>query len=74
MYEARDYETRIWWSVEDQLYVAQCVEMPGIMAHGISRSEAAQSIQDAIAFALECYAQDQEAPPAPRRLVPVAFI
>lgn len=68
MYEAKDYETRIWWSTEDRLYVAQCVEMPGIMAHGGTRAEAAQSIQEAIAFALECYAQDGEAPPVPLRL------
>ena len=65
MYEAKDYETRIWWSAEDAVYVAQCLEMPGIMAHGTSRAEAASSIQEAIELGLDCMREDGEDPPVP---------
>ena len=35
--DPRDYEIRIWHSAEkgDECFVAQVVEWPGIMAHGI---------------------------------------
>ena len=66
MHEAKDYEVRIWWSAPDALYVAQCVEMPGIMAHGDTRAEAAASIHEAIDFALACAREDKAEPPAPR--------
>ena len=65
MYEAKDYEVRIWWSAEDAVYVAQCVEMPGIMAHGDTRAAAA-SIQEAMEFALDCAREDGQQPPARR--------
>ncbi len=71
MYEAKDYETRIWWSAEDAVYVAQCLEMPGIMAHGGSRAEAASSIQEAIEFSLDCIREDGEEPPIPRHVAVV---
>ncbi len=66
MYEARDYETRIWWSAPDAVYVAQCLEMPGIMAHGDTRGEAASSIQEAIVFNLDCLREDGQDPPIPQ--------
>jgi predicted RNase H-like HicB family nuclease len=66
-FQAQDYEVRIWWSPEDQLYLAQCTEMTGIMAHGETRAEAAQNIQDALDHALACYAEDGVAPPAPQQ-------
>jgi len=65
---AKDYEVRIWYSSApgDDCYVAQVNEMPGIMAHGDSREAAAKEIQDALTLALETYAQNKEAPPAPK--------
>ncbi len=64
----QDYEVRIWYSAEpgDECYVAQVLEMPGIMAHGETREEAAREIQVALAAALEIYREDGEVPPAPR--------
>ena len=64
-FEAQDYEVRIWWSAEDSLYLAQCLEMPGVMAHGDTRATAAQSIQEAIELALFAYREDREEPPLP---------
>jgi predicted RNase H-like HicB family nuclease len=66
----KDYEIRIWYSAEkgDECFVAQVVEMPGIMAHGDTFAEASAEIQAALAFALEVAAEAGEAPPPPRRI------
>lgn len=65
---ARDYEIRIWYSPApgDECFVAQVTEMPGVMAHGNTREEAAREINAALALALEVAAEAGEAPPAPR--------
>lgn len=68
MYDARDYETRIWWSKEDQLFLAQCVELPGMMAHGETREAAAQSIQSALEGLVAWKEERGEELPAPVRL------
>jgi predicted RNase H-like HicB family nuclease len=69
MYEAKDYETRIWWSREDDLFIAQVLEMPGVMAHGDTRAEAAASIQEALEGVLAWKQERAEEVPAPTRLV-----
>ena len=53
MYQARDYEVRIWWSSEDAIFVAQVTELPGMMAHGDTRAEAFDNIQTALEGALQ---------------------
>ena len=65
---SRDYEIRIWHSAEegDDCFVAQVAEMPGIMAHGATREEAAREIGAALDLALAVIAETGEAPPAPR--------
>jgi predicted RNase H-like HicB family nuclease len=65
--KAQNYETRIWYSPApgDECYVAQVVDMPGIMAHGDTREEAAKEIQSALEFALKVCAEDGIEPPAP---------
>lgn len=65
---ARDYEIRIWYSPApgDECFVAQVTEMPGIMAHGATREEAAREINVALDLALSVAAEAGEAPPAPR--------
>jgi len=68
MYEARDYETRIWWSKEDDLFVAQCVELPGVMSHGGTREAAAKAIQEAIEVSLEVAEEGHFEVPPPGRL------
>lgn len=47
------YEIIIFWSDEDQSFVADVPELPGCMAHGDSHEAALASAQDAIAFWLE---------------------
>jgi len=65
---SRDYEVRVWYSPEpgDECFVAQVVDMPGIMAHGETRKDAAHEIQKALDLALEVYAKTGETPPTPR--------
>jgi predicted RNase H-like HicB family nuclease len=67
MYEAKDYEVRIWWSANDGFFIAQCVDMPGISTDGKTRVEAAASLEQAIELALEVYKDHESEPPTPRR-------
>jgi predicted RNase H-like HicB family nuclease len=42
------YEIIIYWSEEDQVYVAETPELPGCMAHGNTEESALKNIKDAI--------------------------
>jgi predicted RNase H-like HicB family nuclease len=44
------YEVIIFWSDEDNVYVADAPELPGCMAHGFSYDEALQNIRDAMSL------------------------
>jgi len=48
------HEIRIWYSAApgDECFVAQVVDLPGIMAHGASREAAAREIPLALDLAL----------------------
>ena len=65
--DPRDYEIRIWCSAGrgDECFVAQVVEWPGIMAHGVTREEAAREIQLALEGALKVAAEQGIKPPTP---------
>ncbi len=67
MYKADDYGVHIWWSEEDKVFVAQVIDMPGIMAHGDTREQAAHEIQVALEFALAVYYEEDRMPPAPMK-------
>ena len=60
---AKDYEVRIWYSAEDEGFIAQVIDMPGISAVGETRAEAAREVQTAIELALETYAEEGIHPP-----------
>ena len=47
------YEVIIYWSDEDDLYVAEVPELPGCAAHGDTNEEALQSINEAMALWLD---------------------
>ena len=66
--DPNDYEVRIWYSPElgDECFVAQVLALPGIMAHGETREEAAREIQTALQLALDTYAAIGEPPPTPK--------
>ena len=42
------YELIIYWSAEDEVYVAEVPELPGCMAHGTTPAVAVMSAQEAI--------------------------
>ena len=69
------YAVRIWYSAEagDECFVAQVQDMPGIMAHGETREEAAREIEAALTGALAIYAEDDVAPPPPKNASAVAL-
>ena len=42
------YEIILYWSNEDQAFIAETPELPGCMAHGDDQEEALQNIKDAM--------------------------
>ena len=42
------YETIIYWSNDDQVFIADVPELPGCMAHGASPDEALANAQEAM--------------------------
>ena len=54
----------------ERWYVARCPAIPGCFTQGRTRAEALENIREAIALALECYAEEgvepsQESPETP---------
>ena len=47
------YEVIIYWSNEDEAYIADVPELPGCAAHGGSQEEALRNAQDAIGLWLD---------------------
>jgi predicted RNase H-like HicB family nuclease len=47
------YGTIIYWSEEDQAFVADVPELPGCMAHGASQDEALSNAKQAIQLWLD---------------------
>ena len=65
------YEVIIYWSKEDDAYVAEVPELAGCAAHGGSQEAALQNAQEAIALWLEAAQEFGDPIPQPkgRRLV-----
>jgi predicted RNase H-like HicB family nuclease len=62
----RKYEIIIFWSDEDQAYVADVPELPGCMAHGSSYEQALSSAQEAIDLWLDAARDLGRAVPEPK--------
>lgn len=65
------YETIIYWSDEDQSFIADVPELPGCMAHGVSPNEALANAQEAMQLWLDTAREFGDPIPEPkgRRLV-----
>lgn len=65
------YEIIIYWSVEDDAFVAEVPELPGCCAHGQSYETALANAQDAIRLRIEAAREFGEPVPEPkgRRLI-----
>lgn len=60
------YEIIIFWSDDDDTYVADVPELPGCMAHGASHADALQNAQAAIALWIETAEEDGRTVPQPK--------
>ena len=47
------YEIILYWSNEDQAFIAEVPELPGCMAHGDDQEAALRNANDAIQFWIE---------------------
>ena len=65
------YEIIIFWSAEDQAFVADVPELPGCMAHGSSHEEALANAKTAMQLWIETAREFGDPVPEPkgRRLV-----
>jgi predicted RNase H-like HicB family nuclease len=65
------YEIIIYWSDEDQLFLAEVPELPGCISHGKSQKEALSKSNEAVSLWIETVQKDGLPIPEPkgRRLV-----
>ncbi len=65
------YEIIIYWSREDQVFVAEVPELPGCMAHGDTHELALSNIKEAIQLWIDTAKEFGDPVPEPkgRRLV-----
>ena len=64
--ELLKYEIIIFWSDEDELYIAEVPDLPGCTAHGDSYNEAVQSIQEAMSLWLDVAREFKDEIPVPK--------
>ncbi|MCO5214959.1 MAG: helix-turn-helix domain-containing protein [Thermomicrobiales bacterium] len=57
---ASRYTYTVWWSAEDEHYLARCEEIPEAISHGTVPSEAIENATDAVASYLDVF---DDAPP-----------
>jgi predicted RNase H-like HicB family nuclease len=60
------YEILLFWSDEDNSFVAEVPELPGCMAHGDTQVEALCNIQETMAGWIELARELQRSIPEPR--------
>ncbi len=65
------YEVTIYWSEEDDAYIAEVPQLGGCAAHGVSQEEALRNAQDAISLWIETAEEFGDPIPVPkgRRLI-----
>jgi len=60
------YETIIYWSDEDKVYVAEIPELPGCMAHGDSYEKALANVKEAMSLWIETAKEFGDPVPQPK--------
>lgn len=60
------YEIIIYWSDEDQVFIAEVPELPGCSAHGEDAQAALTEAQEAIALWLDTAREFGDSVPAPK--------
>lgn len=59
------YEIAIWWSKEDNRYLAEVPELPGCMADGETLNEVTENVERIIREWIECAVEDGKIVPEP---------
>ena len=62
----RKYEIILYWSDEDQIFVAEVPELPGCIAHGKSQEVALASAQEAVQLWIDTAVEFGDAVPEPK--------
>jgi len=65
MIDIPKYEIIIWWSKDDNCYLAEVPELPGCMADGKNLKEVAENIEKIIQEWIECAVEDGDNIPQP---------
>ena len=60
------YETIVFWSDQDQVFIAEVPELPGCMAHGKNQPDALANVNDAIELWLDTAREFGDPIPEPR--------
>ena len=60
------YEIIIYWSNEDNVFVAEVPELPGCMAHGATQSDALVNANEAIQLWIDTAVEDGIPVPEPK--------
>jgi predicted RNase H-like HicB family nuclease len=63
------YPARVFWSDEDEGFIAEAIDLPGCSAFGETQSEATIELQDAIKAWIAAATAAGNAIPPPRRKV-----
>ena len=60
------YEVILYWSEEDQVFVAEVPELPGCIAHGKSQEESLASAQEAVQLWIDTAKEFGDPVPEPK--------
>ncbi|MCK4910595.1 MAG: type II toxin-antitoxin system HicB family antitoxin [Thermodesulfovibrionales bacterium] len=60
------YEVIIYWSKEDEAFIAEVPELPGCMAHGGSQEDALKNAQEAISLWIDTAKEFGDPVPEPK--------
>jgi len=60
------YETIIYWSKEDEVFIADVPELPGCIAHGDTQEEALANSQEAIHLWIDTAKKHGDPVPEPK--------
>lgn len=64
--EMNKYEKIIYWSAEDQVFIAEVPELKGCMAHGETQEIALKNINEAVELWIETAIEDGIEIPEPK--------
>ena len=60
------YEIIIYWSDEDQIFIAEVPELPGCIAHGNTQDEAFANVKEAIQLWIDTAKEFGDSVPEPK--------